>query len=214
MLAIQRINPVIRAVAVIGAVMAMVTSVTFAALTSSATLSGNTIGTASANADLLLWNGSEFTDAAPGFSFTGLMPGQRSDKFNFYFKNNGNTDLDLMARLDAAPEFSEGITANDVTLKFMGACKESTSVTLADMIAGPVALPCNPLEAGAQGVVGEWWNKANYSVSVKIADSVALSETGHTVGAFDIIFDGTAVGSEEPEEEPAVPVEEEPVTVQ
>ncbi len=210
MLAIKKINPVARAIIVIGAVMALVTSVTFAALTSSATLSGNTIGTASANADLLLWNGTEFADAAPGFNFTGLTPGERSEKFNFYFKNNGNTDLDLTARVDAAPEFSEGITAADVELKFTGNCKHDnrTTVTLADLLEGPVVLPCNPLEAGAQGVIGEKWNKANYAVSVKIADSVPLSETGHTVGAFDLIFDGTAVGStpEEPEE-PETPEE-------
>ena len=201
MLAIKKINPVARAILTIGAVMALVTSVTFAALTSSATLSGNTIGTASANADLLLWNGSEFADAAPGFNFSGLVPGQKSDKFRFYFHNNGNTDLDLTARIDAAPEFSEGLTADDVMLKFSGNCKDDVHVTLADMLAGPVAMPCNPLEAGAQGVVGEHFNDANYSVRVKIADSVGLSETGHSVGPFDIIFDGTAVGSETPVEE-------------
>lgn len=202
MLAIKRINPVARAILVIGAVMALVTSVTFAALTSSATLTGNTIGTASANADLLLWNGSEFAPTAPGFSFTGLVPGQKSDKFNFYFKNNGNTDLDLTARVDGLPEFSEGLTAADVTLKFAGSCKDAVSVTLADLLAGPVALPCNPLKAGAQGVIGEKWNNANYHVTVKIADSVGLSETGHSVGPFDIIFDGTSVA-------PTPPVEEE-----
>lgn len=209
--AIKQINPVARAVIVIGAVMALVTSVTFAALTSSATLTGNTIGTASANADLLLWNGSEFADSAPGFSFTGLVPGVRSEKFKFYFKNNGNTDLDLTARVDAEPEFSAGLTAADVTLKFTGGgCHESVSTTLADLLAGPVALPCNPLNAGSQGVVGEHKNDGNYAVTVKIADTVPLSEEGHTVGAFDIIFDGTAVGSmPETPEEPTVPEEPE-----
>lgn len=219
MQAIRRINPLARAVAVIGAVVALVASATFAALTSTATLTGNTLGTASANADLLLWNGSEFASTAPGFSFSGLIPGQKSEKFDFYFKNAGNTDLNLTARVDAAPEFSEGLTAADITLKFYGNCHEPIMTTLEALLAGPVALPCDPLEAGAQGVAGAWHNDGNYSVKVKIADTVEMGEESLTVGPFDIIFDGTAVGSEEPEEPetpevpevPEAPIPEAPV---
>lgn len=215
MQAVRQINPLARAIVVIGAIMALVTGVTFAALNSSATLTGNTLGTASANAELLLWNGSEFASTAPGFNFSGLVPGQKSEKFGFYFKNNGNTALNLTAQVDAAPEFSEGLTAEDVELKFYGNCHERVSVTLADLLAGPVELPCNPLEAGVQGVIGDKHNDANYFVRVKIADSVPLSEEGHTVGEFDIVFNGVAVGADEQPQEPVEPEEpEQPETPQ
>lgn len=204
--AIRKVNPLARAIVVIGAIMTLVTGVTFAALTSSATLTGNTLGTASANADLLLWNGSEFASSAPGFNFSGLIPGQKSDKFDFQFKNNGNMDLNLTARVDAAPELSEGLTAADIQLKFYGNCEETVSTTLEELLAGPVAMPCDPLEAGEESHARSWHHKSDgeYSVRVKIAETVPLSEESLTVGPFDIMFDGTAAVSETPEE-PEVP---------
>src|SRR5690606_27037105 len=100
-----------------------------------------------------------------------------------------------------------------VTFKFYGNCHQPVVTTLEALLAGPVALPCDPLEAGAEGAAGTWHNDGNYAVKVKIADSVPVSETGLNVGPFDIIFDGVAVGAEEPgtPEEPEAPAPEEPV---
>jgi len=194
---IRQINPVVRAVAVIGAVMALVTGATFAALTDSVTLSNNTIGTTSANADLLIWDSgdNEFQSEAPGFNFTGLEPGQESEDFHFYFKNNGDVPLDVTAEVPVDPTFSTGLTAADVSLTFKGACDTNSDVTytLAQLETGPVNLPCNPLEESAQGVVGEDdTNEANYRVSVTINDSVVIGSDPLTVSGFDIVFDGTA----------------------
>ncbi len=198
MQAIKQLNPVIRAVAVITAVMALATGATFAALSDSATLTGNTIGTATANANLLLWDGDSFEPAAPGFEVTDLVPGEESEPFNFYFKNDGNIELDLTASVPVLPELSDGITASDVTLTFYGSCDDApVPATLAALIAGDVELPCNPLEVGAQGVIGETDNDANYWVTVTVDESVALDETSESVGAFDIIFDGVAPVVEE-----------------
>lgn len=189
---VKKINPMVRAIAVIGAVMALATGATFAALNTQATLTGNTIGTASANADLLLWDGDSFEPTAPGFNFTNIDPGEESEKFNFYFKNNGNVDLDLTAKINAIPSLTAGLSADDVTLNFYGSCDdEPVHATLTELLAG-VELPCNPLDEGAQGVIGEEDNDANYAVSVTVDESVELSEDGEEVGAFDIIFDGAA----------------------
>lgn len=217
---ISKINPLARAVGVVGAVMALVTGVTFAALSDTATLTGNSIGTASANANLLLWDGDSFESSAPGFNFTGLEPGEASKPFDFYLKNKGNVDLDLTAEIPALPAFSDGITAEDVTLSFSGNCDdEPVSATLAELNAAPIELPCGPLTDEPNGFWGDWrhrkHDKSNYRVTVKVADDVALGETEQTVGAFDIVFNGTAdTGSEEPETPPVeeTPVEETPVT--
>lgn len=212
MLALKRVNPVARAVAVIGVVMALATGATFAALASSATLTGNTIGTASANADLLLWDSETetFAQSAQGFAFTELTPGDKSEPYGFSFKNNGNVDLNLTARVDGMPELSDGITGDDVMFKIYGHCHGGpVKTTLTDLVAGPVEMPCDPLEAGAEGTPGEWRDDANYWIKVKISDNVALDDTPETVGAFDIIFDGAAADApEEPvEETPALPEE-------
>ncbi len=211
-LSISHINPVVRAVAVIGSVVALVTGATFAAISNEAVLSNNLIGTRSATAELLIWDAeaNEFQPEAPGFSFTELDPGGSSTPFPFYFKNTGNVDLNLTAKINALPSgLGDGsvegdLSADDVTLKFTGACAETVSATLSELVAG-VALPCGPLAAGAQGVVGEdATNAANYQVTVKIDDDVDVTETGTELGPFDLVFQGD---SEAPGEEvpPATP---------
>lgn len=191
----KKINPVARAVMTITAVAALVSGVTFAA-TSQATLTGNNITMAAATADLQLWNGIEFASTAPGFSFSDLEPGEESDPFNFYFKNNGNVPLDVTASIPTLPDLTAlSFGADDVTLTFYGAesCAEAplvrTMTELNDVTLDE--LPCNPLEEDAQGVVGEdATNEANYRVTAKIAETVELGDTTEVVPSFDIVFTG------------------------
>ncbi|HTE57465.1 MAG TPA: hypothetical protein VK694_01885 [Verrucomicrobiae bacterium] len=192
-----KLNPVVRAIGVMGAVAVLVGGVTFAALADAATLTGNTIATESANADLLLYDGDSFEPTAPGFDLAELKPGEESDKFNFYFKNNGNVDLDVTARINVLPVLT-GLDADQVTLKFYGACPDVLTVTLGQLSDGtPDALPCGPLVEGAQGVGGEdATNAANYQVTVTVDEAVELDEAPKTVGEFDLTFDGTAVTEE------------------
>lgn len=208
MISIQRISPVARAIAVIGAVMALVTSATFAALSNEAVLSNNFIGTRSATAELLIWDAvaNEFQPEAPGFNFTELDPGDTSAPFAFYFQNTGNVDLHLKARINALPSgLGDGLTegdlsADDVKLTFSGVCEDEVSATLDELVAG-VALPCNPLPEGAQGVVGEdQTNPANYRVTVSIDDSVETTDTAIALGPFDLIFRGDSEAPEVPED--------------
>ncbi len=113
MVSIRQINPVARAVVVIAAVMALVTSVTFAALQSQATLTNNSISTATAG--LKLWNGSSFESTAPGFTVTGLVPGEWSDDYNFYFQNDGEGPLFLTANVPQEPALPEGMDSYGFT---------------------------------------------------------------------------------------------------
>jgi hypothetical protein len=190
---INKISPLARAILVIGTVAALVTGVTLAA-TSQATLTGNSITMAAATADLKLWDGDSFESTAPGFSFTGLEPGEPSDPFKFYFKNDSNVPLDVTVSIPNLPDFSGlSFDASDITLTFDGACGDAPLVrTMAELNDGtPDELPCNPLEEDAQGVVGEDdTNEANYNVTVEIDESVDIGDTTETVPSFDIVFTG------------------------
>ena len=64
-----KMYPLLRAVGVFGAVAAIATGATFAALGSQATLTSSTIS--SATADLRVWDGAAFSPTGPGFTVTG-----------------------------------------------------------------------------------------------------------------------------------------------
>lgn len=200
----RQINPVVRAVAVIASVMALVTGVTFAALQDSVTLENNTI--ASANADLLIWNGSSFQKSAAGFTVTGLVPGQGSAENFFYLKNNGANPLTIKASVPADPAAPDGgydfSGWENLTVKITGyapGCADPVvNTTMQALLAGNVAMPCNPLAAGAQGDSGNQATAGNYSMKFDIdPDSVTGDSPG--VGSFDIVLNGTAVAIPNPE---------------
>lgn len=199
----RHINPVARAIMVIAAVMALVTGVTFAALKDSVTLQGNTIS--SANADLLIWNGSTFAESTDGFAVTNLIPGEGSDDYYFYLKNNGGTPLKLAATVPTEPQVPAGgygftgwenLKVN-ITNHKTGCANPTTETTMAALLAGEVELSCNPLAAGAQGndQPGEEGTEGNFSVSFDIEPS---SVTGDNpgVGSFDLVITGSAVATE------------------
>lgn len=194
----RQINPVVRAVAVIASVMALVTGVTFAALQDSVTLQNNTI--ASANADLLIWDGDSFEETAPGFTVTNLIPGDGSNEYPFYLKNSGGTALNVSASVPVAPadpgggyDFT-GWENLKVTIKSTDpACIGSPTVNtdMAALLVGGVALPCNSLAAGAQGDSNNLATEGNYTMEF---DIVPASVTGDSpgVGNFDIVLTGAA----------------------
>lgn len=188
MVLVSRINPVLRAVLVIGVVMAFVTSITYAALQSQATLTNNTISTASA--DLQLWDGDSFESTAPGFNITDLVPGTPSDPQNFYFKNNGSAPLDITARIPSAPT-TNGIgdfSKVYVTIDCQADASPAINTNMAALIAGEVSLDVT-LPAGAQGVIGETDNPANCSAVFDI-DPTTVSGSSASIGSFDLRFTG------------------------
>jgi hypothetical protein len=191
MQAIRKINPLARAIAVIGSVMVLATGATYAAFVDSVTLTGNNVTVASANADLLIWNAqaNEFQDSAPGFAFTDLEPGEESEKKNFYFKNDGNIPLYLTVSIPEDDTDFNGINPADVTFKFYGECTDTpVTATMAALQAGEIDLPCDPLEEDAQGVIGQEGNEANYAVTATLADSVELDDDDLDPAADDFTF--------------------------
>ncbi len=105
MVGVFKMSPLLRAIGVIGAVAALVTGITFAALQSQATLTNNTIS--SATADLQIKSGGRFDTFATGFAFVNVVPGGPavpSVPFSFDLKNNGglsgaNLDIKVYAAL-------------------------------------------------------------------------------------------------------------------
>lgn len=192
MVSIQTINPLVRAVVIVGAVVALATSVTLAALSGSATLVGSSISTTTAA--LLLWDGDSFEPTAPGFDVTDVVPGEGSAPQPFYFQNDSGVDLDITATVPAAPSYTGGLTAEDVKVTFtseVASCVENeVETTLALLLAGDVELPCNALSAGAQGNSGVPGTEGNYAVSFDIDPDAPVGSSA-SVSDFDIVFTGT-----------------------
>lgn len=194
------LNPVVRAAGVISAVAIVTGGVTFAALSSSVTLTDSTISTA--NANLQIFDGTVFANTAPGFAVTGLVPGAGSEENEFYLRNAGDTDLKVTAAIVGTPTAPEGgygfagwenLKVNFKSLE-PGCVNNTVNTTAEALMAGEVELPCNPLTEGAQGNNSVPATEGNYTVSFDIA---AAAVTGESAGItdLDLRFTGTAVGS-------------------
>ncbi len=88
-----------RGVGAIGAVVALVAGVTFAAQTSSVTLSDNQVGVGSASLAISSVGGGQ-TTSITGFQDLNLLPGVPSSPFQFVLYNNGPTTLNLSVASD------------------------------------------------------------------------------------------------------------------
>ena len=191
---LRKYTPMLRAVGVIGVVAGLATAVTFAALSSQATLTDNNMSTATAS--LKLWDGDSFESTAPGFSLTNVIPGTNTAPFNFYFQNDGGLNLNVTAHIPVAPSTTNVADFADIDVTIssaeLGCGIPSVTTTMAALIAGEVALPCNSLTAGAQGnnQVGFETTEGNYSVVVNI-DPTTVSGSQATVGNFNLVFTGT-----------------------
>jgi len=199
-------SPLVRAIGVFSAVAVIVGGVTFAAISSSVTLTGNTFSTA--NADLKIWNGSEYTDTSTGFTVNNLVPGQFSDPNFFYFRNDSGTPLDLTAEVTGNPT-TTGVANKDVTLQFKSyapGCVDNTKeYTLAELKdATPDELPCNPLASGATGNSGVQNTEGNYSVAFKVDN---VNKNGATVSGLNLRFTGMVGSNNTTEEAPVTNTE-------
>lgn len=189
MRSIIKVNPVFRAVGVIGAVAALVTGITFAALNSQATLTNSTIDTATAN--LKLWDGDSFESSAPGFTITNLIPGTGSGNLPFYFQNSGGVGLNLTAHVPAAPTASGFSGWNNLKVTFHNDFTDSTTSTnMQDLLDGNVPLSGGALSAGAQGNSGAPNTEGNFTAKFDITPA-AVTGSSASVGAFNIDFAGT-----------------------
>jgi predicted ribosomally synthesized peptide with SipW-like signal peptide len=174
------INPVARALITIGAVAAIVTGVTFAALNSQTTLSGNTI---TATPGLLLsTNGSTYGSTIPGFTFN-VTPGSTTGvSQTFNIKNTTASAMALSLSLPAAVTFTGG-TVNNSDVHVAVACTTPTMTLTSDL----ATLATAPVP-----VTGSLTANTSASCTVSATmDSAAIS-SGSTVtsSSFNLQFSG------------------------
>ena len=186
MVGILKMNPLLRAIGVIGAVAALVTGVTFAALNSTATLTDNTISSGTAGLRVSTDN-TTFSDSEPGFTVTGLIPGTGSTK-TFYLRNNGDIALDVSARvpvLPGPPVFGYGFSGfENLTVSITSpACIDVVNTNMSLLNAGEVLLPCNSLPVGPA-------TSRTYDIHFDILPA-AITGSQAGVGAFDLRFTGS-----------------------
>jgi predicted ribosomally synthesized peptide with SipW-like signal peptide len=192
MLRINGINPVLRATGVIGVVAAMVTGVTYAAFNSQATLTANTVSTATVG--LEVGTAADDTGATkPGLAFTSVIPGTGITK-SFYLKNTGDTALDVTAHvptLPSAPAGGYGFSGfENLTVDITSpACADVVHTNMLALNSGDVALPCNSLP-----VTGAEDTARQYDAHVDIMPA-AVSGSHAGVDNFDLVFTGN-VGAE------------------
>jgi hypothetical protein len=142
MISIRNINPMVRAVATMGAIAALVGGVTFANLSSNtAALSTNTLS--SSTAALVIGAGTNCPGDTPQTSISGLTatltPGVPTTPFAFCLDNTGNIPLSITAQIPTNLT-SSPIPATDVTLTLTCPNIGTLSGTL-DQYANPASFP-------------------------------------------------------------------------
>lgn len=187
----MKLNPVVRATGIIGATAALVTGVTFAALSSSATLTQNTI--ASATANLEIDNVDEGVETGlstdQGFAFTGVVPGGTgSNTGNFTLTNTGTAGLTVKVKSPAGPTWVGG-SVNDakvhVNISCTGGLTASITPSITDLLTGDGVAVGGTLAAAST---------ATCTAQVTM-ESDAFTGTGVSTNptGFDLVFTGTGV---------------------
>lgn len=183
-------QPIIRAIVVMGAVLAIVSGVTYAALQSQqSVLTGNTIESATADLKISL-NGTNFTGSQTGFDFSSVVPGGPAVPaagYTFYLKNSGTTNTQVKMGVSSTPTNLNNVDLTKVfvtILKYPGGTPQT--MTLATLISsysnGGTALT-DVLTAGATNT---------YHIQVSMAVD-AFTGTGASLGNIDFVFVGTSV---------------------
>ena len=104
MFKIGKMNPLIRAIATMGAVTVLVGGVTYALTSDPVTLASDTIN---ASASLQISNGGAYSGSVGGFNFSGMVPGGvNSPNQTFYLNNNGTNPVYLTAYIPTVPTFT------------------------------------------------------------------------------------------------------------
>ena len=174
------ISPVVRAILVIGAVAALVTGVTFAALESEATLTQNTI----AGEDALQVNNdpegnATFSQTEQGFNFINIVPGVASSQTeNFELRNTSTTTVDVNVQIPTPPTLPAGVTGEDITFTFeaVGGGGPVTA-TWTDLITGDGVLLFTGLVGGTD---------QEFTVKVDVAGTVTTDSVD--IDPFTLLF--------------------------
>lgn len=182
MQAIRSFSPLLRAFLVIGAVAALVTSITFANLSNTATLADNQFTTATA--ELKIWDPVDlaYEDVVTGFNFTNVVPGTPTLPFTFWLKNDGGVPLDVT--VVSSDGLETGITNNDGVDFTITNVAEAVSVTYSyeALIDGtPDQLPGTDLDPAEE---------EQYTVSL-LVDGAAVTGSSASITDMDWTFTGT-----------------------
>jgi hypothetical protein len=172
---------ILRASMMLAAISVLVVGVTYAALTSTATLTNNTL--ASETAELFVSKTPTPTSGTDtGFAMTDIVPGgPASGPHTFYLKNNGGVDLGVTVY--ATPSAVTGTLDNTkVHFCFTKTSGPSTTCfTRAEMLANFNTLPGGALDDG---------DTQQYDLNVTM-DADAVTGGSASVAAFDLVFTGT-----------------------
>lgn len=181
-----------RAVAVMGAVMAIVSGATFAALQSQqAVLSGNTIS--SATADLKIsTDGVNYNNTQTGFDFPSVVPGGPAVPaagHSFYLKNSGSTISQIKVGVSTVPTNLSNVDLAKVSVvitRVPGGTSQTLTLTslISSYADGGTALTDN-LNANSS---------SQYKIQVSMAAD-AFSGSSASLGNITFVFVGTALTS-------------------
>jgi len=183
-------KPLARAVLVMGAVMAIVSGATFAALQSQqSVLAGNTISTATADLKISS-NGSAYGQSSTGFSFANLIPGGPAVPAagnSFYLKNSGSTNVALNVSVGAGLSNTANVDLSKVSLTITRMPEASTQTfTIAELVAANTTGGLALTKSIDQNTI------VNYIVRASMAAD-AFSGSSATLSNVDIVFGGIAV---------------------
>jgi len=182
--------PILRALGVVGAVVAITTGVTFASLQSQqAVLTGNSIQ--SASADLRIGTStSSFANSRTGFTFKDLVPGgpaMPTDGNTFYLKNYGTATLTLKMSVPSAPTNTSGVDLTKVSILITridtGVTQTFSLQSLVDGYATGGSALTDSLSGGAT---------AQYTLRASMAAD-AFSGASASLSTIDFVFSGSAV---------------------
>jgi hypothetical protein len=177
---LRHISPVARAVLVIGAVMALVTSMTFAALQNTATLTNNTI---SSDVDGLLVDSDgddSFGTTDEGFAFLNIEPGGTSDAKAFSLKNDTADPMEVNVQVTGESALPAGVDPTDISFIFdlPGGDDNDVEATWAQIIVEDGVNLFNNLGAGVS---------TDLTVKVKldpsVGDDVSIAPFNFTFGS-------------------------------
>lgn len=184
------LQPLARAVVVVAAVTVLATGVTYAALQSqSATLTGNSISTATA--DLKIGTtASTFAATKTGFTFGGIIPGSTpspTEGNSFYLKNYGTAPMTLKVAIGTVPTNLANVDLSKVYLVFTRVDTTSSqklSISALTSAQGTGGITLTDHLSGAA--------VAQYKTQVTM-DEDAFTGTSATIGGIDLVFNGAVV---------------------
>lgn len=186
----NKLSIIARAGTMLAAVSALTVAATFAALTSTATLTNNTISSASAdlqvnNTD----NAGTFGATDTGFTFDNLVPGAAySAAQHFSLKNNGSANLTVTVYAVGAT-VTGTIDKSKVHVKFTNAdtanAAEYTMAELESLVRDV------PGVSGAGSLAASGNEENAFSVQVKL-DADAVTGGSASLSGFDLVFTGSS----------------------